>query len=240
MSPADNAAQQNKLLIIIPAKNEASSVAQIIEETKALGYADILLVNDNSSDNTAALAAKAGAIVLNLSISLGAWGAIQTGLRYAEQHQYPMVITMDADGQHEAASVPILRRILLKARSDVVIGAFPERGDLLRRVAWALFRFISGVTYADLTSGLRAYNHKAIKLLASEKATLLDYQDLGVLLLLENHGLLIEEVSINMQIRHDGCSRIFNSWWAVGRYMLHTFVLCLSRGNRLNIRRRGS
>jgi len=229
---------QKHLLIIIPAKNEAISVVQIIKDIQALDRADILLINDHSSDNTAKLAIDAGAMVLNLSTSLGAWGAIQTGLRYAEQQGYAMVITMDADGQHEAASIPILQRLLLKGRCDAVIGAFPQRGSLSRRIAWSLFRLVSGVTYADLTSGLRAYNHKAIHLLASEKATLLDYQDLGVLLLLETHNLLIEEVAISMQIRHHGCSRIFNSWWAVSRYMLHTFVLCLSRGNRLKIRRR--
>jgi glycosyltransferase involved in cell wall biosynthesis len=168
--------------------------------------------------------------VLNLVCSLGAWGATQTGLRYAVKYKYQTVITMDADGQHKADSLPILfAELELNQNIDVIIGEFTQRGSISRRIAWSFFRKLSGITIKDLTSGLRVYNRKAICLLASSKASLIDYQDMGVLLLLHHAKLHIKEVSIIMQTRVTGHSRIFNSWWNVGNYMLHTLLLCLIR-----------
>jgi hypothetical protein len=111
----------------------------------------------------------------------------------------------------------------------VVIGAFPQRGSHLRQLAWVFFRKISSIHLEDLTSGLRVYNRSAITLLASRAATLLEYQDMGVLMLLNQADLHIKEVPINMRPRTDGHSRIFSSWWAVGYYMMQTLVLCVGR-----------
>ncbi|WP_353570576.1 glycosyltransferase family 2 protein [Candidatus Albibeggiatoa sp. nov. BB20] len=216
------------MIVIIPAKNEAKSVTQVIQDIQHYFDGTILVVDDASTDNTAQLAADAGAAVLPLCFSLGAWGAIQTGLRYAVKHGYNTAITMDADGQHEAESIPKLLNQLGNA-CDVVIGAYPERGSPLRQFAWVFFRKISSINLEDLTSGLRVYNRPAIALLASRAATLLEYQDMGVLMLLNQAGLQIKEVSINMRPRTDGHSRIFSSWWAVGHYMMQTLVLCIGR-----------
>lgn len=221
-------------IIIIPAKNESSSVATVIKEAQAkISNATILVVDDASDDDTAKQARAAGAKVINLMFSLGAWGAIQTGMRYALQHGYKVVVTMDADGQHEADSLPVLLNTLQTTECDVVIGAYPERGSPLRHMAWRLFRHVSGVGIEDLTSGLRAYNQNAILVLASAHATLLDYQDMGVLILLQRSGLKIVEVAITMRPRLNGHSRIFNSWWTVGRYMLQTLVLCVAQSRHI-------
>jgi hypothetical protein len=216
------------MIVIIPAKNEAKSVTQVIQDIQHYFDGTILVVDDASTDNTAQLAADAGATVLPLAFSLGAWGAIQTGLRYAVKHGYNTAITMDADGQHEAESIPTLLKQLGDA-CDVVIGAYPERGSYLRQFAWVFFRKISSINLEDLTSGLRVYNRPAITLLASRAATLLEYQDMGVLMLLNQAELQIKEVSINMRPRTDGHSRIFSSWWAVSRYMMQTLILCIGR-----------
>jgi len=221
-------------LIVIPAKNEADSILAVLNDIKThfATEATVLLVNDNSTDNTAELAEQAGVEVVNLTVSLGAWGAMQTGLRYAQRKNYQHVITMDADGQHQANTLATLYAPLKNKHCDVVIGAYPERGSLSRRIAWHLFRSLSGVSQSDLTSGFRAYNRLAINLLASKRATLLDYQDMGVLLLLHDAGLHIHETAIPMRKRQIGQSRIFNSWWAVSHYMIYTVVLCFARRSR--------
>jgi glycosyltransferase involved in cell wall biosynthesis len=216
------------MIVIIPAKNEAKSITQVIKDIQYYFDGTVLVIDDASTDNTAQLAEEAGATVLSLTFSLGAWGAIQTGLRYAVKHGYSTAITMDADGQHEAASIPILLKQLTDS-CDVVIGAFPQRGSHLRQLAWVFFRKISSIHLEDLTSGLRVYNRSAITLLASRAATLLEYQDMGVLMLLNQADLHIKEVPINMRPRTDGHSRIFSSWWAVGYYMMQTLVLCVGR-----------
>lgn len=219
------------MIVLIPAKNEEATVAEIVRQVMARYPAKVLVIDDASTDRTAEQARAAGADVLSLAYSLGAWGAIQTGMRYALRHGYQTAITMDADGQHEAGSLTALWESLHRQEADVVVGSFPQRGSTARRLAWSLFRGISGLSLEDLTSGLRAYNRKAIRLLASQKATLLDYQDMGVLLLLHGNGLLIKEVPITMNPRLAGHSRIFSSWWAVGGYMFHTLTLCLARAS---------
>lgn len=217
------------IIILIPAKNEVNTVGQIVHEVRNQITATIMVIDDASHDDTAKVARAAGAKVLPLPFSLGAWGAIQTGLRYASKHGYHTAITMDADGQHEAKSISTLLVPLINQQCDVVIGAYPQRGSLLRRIAWAFFRQLSGIQLEDLTSGLRAYNRPAINLLASNAAALLDYQDMGVLLLLYKAGLRVIETPILMYPRLEGHSRIFSSWWTVSRYMLNTGILCLAK-----------
>jgi hypothetical protein len=114
----------------------------------------------------------------------------------------------------------------------VVIAACPERGSRMRHIAWAYFRFLTGLSFDDLTSGFRYYNERACRLLAREEATLLDYQDIGVLLLLRRAGLRIAEIAVAMQPRRSGASRVFSSWWTVARYMAETTLLCLARWNQ--------
>ncbi|MEN9493440.1 MAG: hypothetical protein RJA63_3889, partial [Pseudomonadota bacterium] len=114
-------------------------------------------------------------------------------------------------------------------QADVVIGAHVERASRLRQFAWSWFRTITGVELRDLTSGFRWYNRRAIELLAAHEATLLDYQDIGVLLLLRKAGLRMVEIPVSMNTRQAGKSRIFYSWFSVARYMITTTLLCLAR-----------
>lgn len=217
-------------LVVIPAFNEGASVAAVVAGARALPGATVLVVSDASDDDTVAVALAAGATVLSLPARLGAWGAIQTGLRYARRHGFRQVLTLDADGQHPTDALPRLRAAL--ARDDVVIGTCPARLSLARRIAWTYFRLLTGLKVVDVTSGLRAYGPRAIDLLARSEASLLDYQDIGVLLLLSGQGLSIHELPVAMRKRENGHSRVFSSWFSVARYMVHTTVLCLAQIRR--------
>ena len=202
----------------------------MIAQAKAHPGVDVVVIDDGSSDDTAAIALVNGATVLHAPLWQGAWGAIQTGIRYGVRRGYSAVVTMDADGQHEPSYLP---RLIEAARdSDVVIAACPSRGSRLRHWAWAYFKFLTGLTLDDLTSGFRYYNARACRLLAAEEATLLDYQDIGVLLLLCRANMRISEIPVAMNPRKSGASRVFSSWWTVARYMAETSVLCLARWNR--------
>ncbi len=219
-------------LIVIPARNEAASIAAVIRGIRnEIGFA-VLVVDDNSHDNTFELARQSGAIALRLALPLGAWGATQTGMRYALQLGYSAVVTMDADGQHESAYLKDILEPLRRGIADVVIGACPQRASRARRIAWSFFRRLAGFELADLTSGFRAYSRAALEVLAAPEATLLDYQDIGVLLLLSKAKLKIIEVPVQMQPRQNGVSRIFSSWWVVAWYLAQTAVLCLARRER--------
>jgi len=217
------------VLALIPAHDEAATVGAIVGQIRRLWRCPVVVIDDCSTDATAEVARAAGAIVLPLTLQLGAWGAIQTGLRYALRHGYRVAVTLDADGQHEPASIGALLQPLHAEQADVVIGAFPERASRARRLAWRYFRLLTGLKLEDITSGFRAYNHAAISVLAAPEASLLDYQDVGVLLILRCKGLRTVEVPAPMQTRSVGASRVFRSWWIVGVYMLQTSLLCLAR-----------
>jgi glycosyltransferase involved in cell wall biosynthesis len=220
-----------RLLVVIPALNEADGIGSVIAQTRALGAIDVVVVDDGSTDDTAAVAVLHGATVLRAPLWQGAWGAIQTGIRYAVRHGYSAVVTMDADGQHEPAYVPRLMEAADRG-SNVVIAACPSRGSRLRHLAWAYFRMLTGFDFDDLTSGFRYYDARACRLLARSEATLLDYQDIGVLLLLRHARLRIAEIPVAMNARRYGASRVFSSWWTVARYMAETSLLCFARWNQ--------
>lgn len=200
----------------------------MLQEINAQCNCDVIVVDDCSKDDTAKIARTFGAIVLPQVQSQGAWLATQAGFRYASKNNYEQFITMDADGQHCAGDIQtLLAYAAMHSESDVVVGACVQRGSFARRVAWKLFKRLTGVSIFDLTSGFRLYNKNAVRILTSRQASLLEYQDMGVLLMLRSAGLTIREVPVNMRSREVGISHIFSSWTKVGYYMLVTLFLCL-------------
>ncbi|MEH6582588.1 MAG: glycosyltransferase family 2 protein [Halioglobus sp.] len=216
-------------VILIPAYNEGDVIGDVLAEITAHCDIPVIVIDDASTDNTRQVARDSGATVVPLPAQLGAWGATQTGIRYALRQGYKMAIAMDADGQHEAASLENLTQPVADGLADVSIGACTQRGSMLRRVAWVMMKKTSGLSLEDITSGFRVYNHRALKELSSWRATLLDYQDIGVLLQLQSRGLRIVDVEVGMQPRRNGPSKVFHSWLMVMYYMCHTLLLGLTK-----------
>ncbi|NIM69878.1 MAG: hypothetical protein GTN86_04300 [Xanthomonadales bacterium] len=88
---------------------------------------------------------------------------------------------------------------------------------------------VSGLRLEDITSGFRVYDRGAIEVLASREATLLEYQDVGVLALLHARGIRLADVDVTMRPRSSGISRIYHSWFAVLYYMSYTLLLGLTK-----------
>lgn len=215
--------------VVIPALNEADSIGKVIASLRRQCPYPVVVVDDYSDDATARIAAQAGAYVLPLAARLGAWGATQAGIRYLLQQGCDIVATLDADGQHEPGTLPSLLQPVINGSADVAIGTCPERVSRLRLLAWMMMKLTSGLRMEDITSGFRVYNRRAMQALADPRATLFDYQDVGVLLRLQAAGLTLLDVPVKMQERSEGCSRVFHSWLVVGRYMLQTLLLGLSK-----------
>ena len=220
---------EHSFAVVIPAHNEQKTIKQVVQAVIESYRCEVIVVDDASTDGTTDVAAEAGAVVLPLAIQLGAWGAIQTGIRYALKRGYQNVVTMDADGQHETVSIETLLAPIASGVADLVIGAFPIRASRARRIAWSYFRLLTNLKLQDITSGFRAYNRTAMKLLASPRLSLLDYQDIGVLLIARRKKLRLAEVSVTMRPRQVGKSRVFDSWLTVAKYMFQTSLLCLAR-----------
>ena len=219
---------ENRVLVVIPAFNESSHLGGVLDRLLQGTSWDVVVVDDNSVDDTRQIALDHGATLLPLAVRLGAWGATQTGIRYGVNKDYDILVTMDADGQHHSRDIPDLIHALQTENADVVVGSYPDRGSVARHMAWNFFRMLSGVNLDDLTSGLKVYSKQAAYHLAHADASIFDYQDLGVLLYLLRNEMQIIERDVRMSRREDGKSRIFNSWLLVGKYMVQTLILCLS------------
>jgi glycosyltransferase involved in cell wall biosynthesis len=225
----------SKYAVIIPAMNEELSLHLVLHDLKQIQEQvfEVIVIDDGSTDATATIARECGATVLRHALNLGAWKATQTGMRYALKHGFTEVICMDADGQHKVADVHLLLNELYQGR-DIVVGSCMSRGSAARHIAWRAFKLLTGLPISDITSGFRAYSANALSLLVSRQASMLEYQDVGVLMMMKQSGLSMSEVSVSMQERADGISRIFHSWVAVFKYLLYTFVLSLTKSLQLD------
>ena len=157
-------------LIIVPAWNEERNVGHTVSEILAArpGY-DVVVIDDGSSDRTAAVAREAGATVIQLPFNLGVGGAMRTGFTFAQRHGYVRAIQVDADGQHNPADIDAVLDGL--TRADISIGArFADVGDYDVRGPrrWAMIvlaRTLSRVAktrLTDATCGFRAAGPRAI------------------------------------------------------------------------------
>ncbi|MBX7266760.1 glycosyltransferase family 2 protein [Micromonospora sp. Llam7] len=163
-----------RLLIIIPALNEAGSIGEVVGEIRGeLPGVDVLVVDDGSTDRTAAVATAAGARVARLPYNLGVGGAMRLGYRYAQANDYDVAVQIDADGQHDPRYVPKLVDLLDDC--DLVIGArFAGEGEYVvggpRRWAMGMLSTVlsglAGATLTDTTSGFRAANRRMIDMFA--------------------------------------------------------------------------
>ena len=214
--------------VVIPAQNEAASIAEVV--SRALAHAaQVVVVDDASTDDTAALARAAGARVRPLVIPLGAWCATQTGLRFASAAGARYVVTLDADGQHPPEFISELIEPVRAGRAEVVIGSDPARVSESRHFAWRYLRALTGLGVQDLTSGLRAYGPKALEVLVRPAASSLNYQDVGVLMMLREAGLKKLEAPVKMGPRLFGASHVFCSWLKVMAYMIESSIIGLAR-----------
>lgn len=158
------------VLVIVPAWNEAASIGKTVAEITAASDAyDVVVIDDGSTDATAAVARAAGATVLPLPFNLGVGGAMKTGFTYAQREGYTRAIQVDADGQHNP--VDIARVVAGLEKADIAIGArFADVGDYTVRGPrrWAMVFLaavvsrVAGTRLTDVTSGFRAANARAI------------------------------------------------------------------------------
>lgn len=164
-----------RVCVVIPAFNEAkiigNIVSDVIKSLKVTPYLlDIVVVNDASKDATGAVAKKHGAIVINHILNTGAGGATATGLRYAQQNNFDVTCTMDADGQHASKDVVEGINQLILRKADLMIGSRLINSDGMSKTKILGNKGLSLITYllfgiysTDSQSGLRVFSRRALK-----------------------------------------------------------------------------
>jgi glycosyltransferase involved in cell wall biosynthesis len=206
-----------KLLVLILAYNEEKTIQGVIEETRIqLPEADILVVNDGSTDNTKPiLDTIEGIITLHLPFNMGIGGAIWTGFNFFCRRGYEILVRIDGDGQHPPPRAKDLIEPILRGLADCVIGSrFITRegylSSLHRRGGIKLLNilttFLLGEKITDNTSGFRAYNRKAISLLTRDYP--FDYPEPIEVYLLHKNSFRIKEIPAKMRERSGGVSSI--------------------------------
>ncbi len=204
-----------KILVLIPAFNEASVIAVVIADIRrVVPEYDILVVNDGSSDATASIAESAGATVISHSFNMGYGVTIQTGYKYAFFNGFDIIVQIDGDGQHDPTCIPNLLKPVLSHETDFALGsrflgAESYEPVWARRLGMTLFRIIVswklGKKITDSTSGFQAFNRSVISFFTSD-AFPNDYPDADVLITLHLAGFRVNEVSVRMHNNISGTS----------------------------------
>ena len=234
-------------LIFIPAWNEEENLRAVLAELHGeLPHADVLVVDDGSTDRTASIARELGAEVLSFGENRGLQAGIAAGYGWALEHGYAYCGRVDADGQHPAAELRRLLELVRSDAADVAVGSrfvsgpgyAPYRYEPagIRRLGTGLLRrsmrLALGRSFNDATSGLYAASAKALPVLAQPYTS--GAPEVQAVLRLHEQGLRVVEVPVDMRARAGGESKL------QGRkafFLVLTVIATLLSAKRL--RRRG-
>lgn len=233
-----------KLLIAIPAWNEEKSISQVISDVhQFLPQAEVLVVDDGSTDQTAVIASKAGATVISMPFNVGVGGALRVAFKYALSNHFSHLMQIDADGQH----LPSEAKQLLESASDncVVVGSRflnregNYRASVSRRFAMIVLakitQLICRTPLTDVTSGFRIASGDAIKIFAREYPR--DYlgDTVESLIIAHRFGIPIREVPVTMKKREHGTpsqNLIKSTWYLIRALLMITLAVFKKRNEK--------
>lgn len=197
-----------KVLLIIPAYNEALNIEKTVKDVTSNTNYDYIIVNDCSKDNTKEVCERNNFHMLSLPVNYGLTSVIQVGMKYAYQKGYDIAIQFDGDGQHQAKYLKDLVKEIEEGNCDVAIGsrfANQKKPHSLRMLGSNLISFCVKITtwkkIKDTTSGMRAYNKQAIEEFVKNKSLTPEPDTLVYLI---KRGMKIKEVQVEMSDREFG------------------------------------
>jgi glycosyltransferase involved in cell wall biosynthesis len=224
---------------IVPAYNEEGSVGKVVDDLRTFDPGlEVVVVDDGSTDRTAEVALARGARVVRLPFNLGIGGAVQTGFRYAWEHDFDVAVRVDGDGQHDPAELGAVLEPVLAGDADVAVGSrfiggVGYRSSRSRRVGIRLLALsVSALTrqrITDPTSGFQAANRLGIRLFAADYPH--DYPEAEAAVMISKHALRLREVPVAMRARETGRSSItaVRSVYYMVKVVLALFVALFRR-----------
>ncbi|MBI2588187.1 glycosyltransferase family 2 protein [Candidatus Berkelbacteria bacterium] len=201
-----------KLVVVIPALNEEKTIGEVIAQIprriEGVSEIETVVVDDGSTDQTGLVAQKNGALVFRHPINLGVGAATTTGLKAARRLGAGAAVTLDGDGQHNPAEIPLLIQPLLQNKADLVIGSrflnSSTQIPLLKKIGNHFFNhftaFLYGVRSSDTQSGFKAFSKNALIFLEPKTH---GYEICSEILAeATDHHLRIKEVPISVIYNH--------------------------------------
>jgi glycosyltransferase involved in cell wall biosynthesis len=192
------------VFIVVPAYNEARRLGTVLDDLSRTGCA-IVVVDDGSHDRTAEVATRHGCYVLRHSFNRGQGAALQTGITFALREGADVVVTFDADGQHQTADLPALMEPILAGRCDVALGNRFINGQSnvppVRRLVLQLGRLFtlmtSGLRVGDCHNGYRAFSRKGAAVLGLKQDRMAHASEIYDQI--RSAGLAYEEVPVTIR-----------------------------------------
>jgi len=211
-----------RVVVVIPAYNEERFIGSVVVQAKS--YADtVIVIDDGSSDKTADVAVAAGALVVQHETNKGKGVALNTGFSYARNLGADVVVTIDADGQHDAEEIFAVIEPVIHQQADIVIGSryLVNRSDVPQHRVWGhwafnfLTNYVSGTAVTDSQSGFRAFSPHSLEILSFSSAGFSVESEMQFIA--GEHNLKLVEVPITIYY-HDAPKR---SVWAHGLAVLN-------------------
>jgi glycosyltransferase involved in cell wall biosynthesis len=194
------------VLCVIVAHNEAANLPLVVADIRAQrAHLDILIVDDGSTDHTAAVVRRLGVRWVQLPERMGVGSAMRTGLRYAARRGYDIVVRVDGDGQHRAEDIGRLIDALEIGGADVAVGSRYQVDQPVRRsqrLLRAVLSFATQQRVTDPTSGFCAFGPRAMRILADHHPT--GYAEPELRLFIERNALIVVEVGVRPRPRFHG------------------------------------
>lgn len=202
-----------KVLFVIPAYNEEENIEKVLKEIKKdVKYADILVVNDCSTDNTKKIVKKNKVKCISMPFNVRYAMAVQTGIKYAYENNYDYVIQFDADGQHIAKEAEKLYKEAVKTNNDIIIGSryLKDTGypcPFFRRLGTKIFEIMIRIfckkKIADPLSGFQCLNKRVIKKY-SKMGNYPEFPDANLIIEMLINNYKISEIPVEMRLRENG------------------------------------
>lgn len=218
---------KKKVLLIVPAYNEESNILKVCNSIKEDGRYDYVVINDGSEDNTEKICEENKLNHITLVHNLGIGGAVQTGYKYAYEHDYDIAIQFDGDGQHNVKYVEHIIDPIVKGKANMVIGSrYIEKKSKFRstkarqagiKIISLFIKLGTGKRIYDTTSGFRAVDKDIIKLFSKDYP--LEYPEPVSTVEILKKKMKVSEVAVEMSEREGGVSSI--KAWKTIYYMIN-------------------
>ena len=205
--------KKDKLLFVIPAYNEAMNIEKVLKEIKKdVNYADVVVINDCSNDNTKDIVEKNDVKCITMPFNVRYAMAVQTGIKYAYENNYDYVIQFDADGQHIAKEAEKLYKAIKKEKCDILIGSrymidvgypCPFFRKIGTKIFSLLIRLFCKKKITDPLSGFQCLNKRVIERY-SKIGNYPEFPDANLVIEMLLSGYTIREVPTKMRLREFG------------------------------------